>query len=278
MSRATRAVWEHSQLNRRDASFQLLLWIADRASDDGVAWPGRDELARRLGVVDRTIRRCIETAVAAGELELRHARDGRTVYRLILPGLDPVDMGRLERQRIQLLEPFSADTHVQSNGRPRPPQRTPTSSGADTGVRPTRARSSSRTISEPSRGVTPQTPLATLADDRQVESVYGHWRQARGRAAARYDTISAARRDIIEARLAEFTADQLCAAIDAIALDPWPDRERLDDLPTIFRTRESVDRFLDFLDTRSTPSRSNGNGRSARELLELAQTLKEQGR
>lgn len=134
--RARNAVWSSSKL--RHAARELLLAIGDRAHDDGTAWPGRHELIDRLRVTDRHVRRCIDAAIEAGELEQRTARDGRTVFRLRLPGLLPVDVARLAAHRLVLAEPFSeSDIEV----RTLPKRRTPRSAQADAQVRATRARS-----------------------------------------------------------------------------------------------------------------------------------------
>lgn len=85
-----------------------------------------------------------------------------------------------------------------------------------------------------------------------VHRIYEHWRTARGKTSGRYDKLSPTRRQKITARLREFPADELIRAIDAVALDPWPDRPRHDDLTVIFRSREQTERFLELAD---------GNGR-----------------
>jgi hypothetical protein len=63
-----------------------------------------------------------------------------------------------------------------------------------------------------------------------VRQVYAHWRKARGKTNGRYDHLSPGRRKKIEARLREFSADELCRAIDAVDRDPWEDRPLHDDL------------------------------------------------
>lgn len=85
----------------------------------------------------------------------------------------------------------------------------------------------------------------TAGEQAALAAVYDHWRHARGRTSPRYRRISPKRREKIQARLREFTADELIRVIDAVAVDPWPDRARHDDIPVIFRSREQVDRFLE---------------------------------
>lgn len=81
-----------------------------------------------------------------------------------------------------------------------------------------------------------------ISDERRV---YNHWRQQRGRVAARYDRPTPRRIEKIRARLKEFTDEELMRAIDGVAYDPWPDRRLHDDVPVIFRSREQVEKFLD---------------------------------
>lgn len=86
---------------------------------------------------------------------------------------------------------------------------------------------------------------SSAAPTEQVQEIYDYWRTERGKTNRRYDEISAARRRKIVARLREFSADDLRTAIAAVALDPWPDRPRHDDIKIILRDREQVERFLE---------------------------------
>lgn len=80
----------------------------------------------------------------------------------------------------------------------------------------------------------------------QVREVYEHWRRVRRKKRKTYDTISAARYAKIKTRLADgYTVAELKEAIDNVALDPWSERHLHDDLTIIFRSRETLDRFLD---------------------------------
>ncbi len=77
-----------------------------------------------------------------------------------------------------------------------------------------------------------------------VSRVYDHWRKQRGKARGNYEKISSGRRQKIQARLKEFSVEELVDAIDGVAVDPWPDRALHDDLTVIFRSREQVEKFL----------------------------------
>ncbi len=103
------------------------------------------------------------------------------------------------------------------------------------------------------------TPSSISVSTADVQTVYDHWRAARGKSNRRYDKLSDGRRAKIKSRLREFSAAELMRAIDAVALDPWEDRPRYDDLTVLFRSHEQVERFLGFAETSPTGSR-NGNG------------------
>lgn len=84
-----------------------------------------------------------------------------------------------------------------------------------------------------------------LGLERATRDVYDHWRKVRGKTDRRYDRLSPQRRQKIRSRLAEFTADDLKRALTNVALDGWADRAKHDDITTLFKNRESVDRWLD---------------------------------
>lgn len=90
-----------------------------------------------------------------------------------------------------------------------------------------------------------------------VGAVYDHWRTQRSKTSTRYNKISKQRAQKIRSRLKDgFSVVDLKHAIDAVALDPWPDRRKHDDITIIFRSREQVDKFLDLRDgsSRSNPA------------------------
>jgi hypothetical protein len=87
------------------------------------------------------------------------------------------------------------------------------------------------------------TPLTPHGGNPAVREIFEHWQTARHHEGSK---LSDGRRRKIEARLKEFSQADLLRAIDAVALDPWEERRRNDDLTQIFRSTESVDRFLAF--------------------------------
>jgi DNA-binding MarR family transcriptional regulator len=116
----------------------------------------------------------------------------------------------------------------------------------------------------PGVSVSPQEPEVDLEPEvkeekpngfsKKVDRIYNHWRQQRKKTRSTYDKISPTRRQKIQARLEEFSEDELLAVIDAIAKDPWPDRRLHDDLTVVFRSREQVERFLEMSNGRASTS------------------------
>jgi hypothetical protein len=107
------------------------------------------------------------------------------------------------------------------------------------------ARENGRTL-DTSSVLQPHEVQTPASPNGHVQEIYDYWRTERGKTNRRYDRISDARRKKIVARLREFTADDLKQAIAAVALDPWAERPRHDDLTIILRSREQVERFLEF--------------------------------
>jgi hypothetical protein len=79
---------------------------------------------------------------------------------------------------------------------------------------------------------------------QDVRQVYDHWRTQRNRTHGRFRTITPNRRKKITSRLEEFTSEELIRAIDGVALDPWDERPRHDDITIIFRSQEQVEKFI----------------------------------
>lgn len=84
---------------------------------------------------------------------------------------------------------------------------------------------------------------------QRVGRIYAHWRDVRKKTDPRYNRLIDSRRSKIVARLRDgFTEEQLIEALDAVANDPWEERWRHDDIATLFKSAEAVDRFLAFGD------------------------------
>jgi hypothetical protein len=110
--RAREAVRDHSRA--KGAARNILYELADRAKDDGIAWPDQVRLAREANVHVRTVRRQLQKLAAAGEIETRVERGGRRrhAYRLTLPGLDaPNPNPNPERPPWELEEPWNVSGH-----------------------------------------------------------------------------------------------------------------------------------------------------------------------
>lgn len=106
-----------------------------------------------------------------------------------------------------------------------------------------------------------------------VQAVYGYWREQRGRANRRYDRISVKRREKIVTRLRKFSAEDLCRAIDGIALDPWPERPRHDDLTIVLRSDEQVEKFLELAERPDLQRSSHPRGVSPDDVMRIAESM-----
>jgi hypothetical protein len=88
-------------------------------------------------------------------------------------------------------------------------------------------------------------PVVPPGDD-DVRKVFDHWLKARAKPSRTRLTDNRRRR--IKARLKTFSADELTQALDAVALDPWEERARHDDLTQLFRNDEHVEKWLSLKD------------------------------
>lgn len=85
--------------------------LADYADDDGLAWPGRAQLASDTGMSERNVVRCIQTLCADGRLSIEeNAKGGRgrlPVYKIHFPelqkgdNLTPIGEKRVTNARIK---------------------------------------------------------------------------------------------------------------------------------------------------------------------------------
>ncbi len=224
--------WAWKQDLRDTAAKLLLVKLADIANDDGLAWPGRTRLAAETGISERTLVRKTQLLVDADLLEVdRRSRENGSrssnLYRI------KCQVGTLDESKVPTVQ-----------------SKVPNESSKVPSFGTTRTVSS-----EPS--VELLTPSSTSVSTADVQAVYDHWRTARGKSDRRYEKLSDGRRAKIKARLREFPAAELIRAINAVALDPWEDRPRHDDLTVLFRSREQVERFLELADK---PARNGRHG------------------
>jgi DNA-binding MarR family transcriptional regulator len=119
---------------------------------------------------------------------------------------------------------------------------------------------------------TTHTPATVAYEDvkesviEDVKTVYDQWRQARGKTNGRYATISPKRRQKIQARLREFSVADLIRAINAVAFDPWSERDQHDDITVLFKSREAVERWLEMYDNPPRPKARRDGGVTAAEV------------
>lgn len=230
----------------------VMLVLADQAHRDGISWPSQASIGKMSKLSERAVRDGIDMAVGLGELQVRQAQRGRArinVYRVLTGAVGDQDVD-YDRLPFKLVEAFD-DRQI--------PPVVPAAE-SDTDDRQNLPASPSTTDLDP--------VVDPLAD--HVASIYAYWRERRGKTRANYNTISDARRKKIVSRLKEFTVEQLLDAIDGVCNDPWSERRLHDDLTVIFRSREQVDRFLEFAARAPAPARRYGRGVQAAEILEHA--------
>ncbi|WP_263165446.1 helix-turn-helix domain-containing protein [Streptomyces sp. SCSIO ZS0520] len=94
--KVTNWVWSRSE--SRNGARLVMLALADRADDQGRAWPSHDDIAERTRLTPRAVRKCIAELVALGELEVESGGGRHRVnrYRIVpKPGtLDRVSDGK----------------------------------------------------------------------------------------------------------------------------------------------------------------------------------------
>jgi DNA-binding Lrp family transcriptional regulator len=90
------SVW--SSAEAEGSELLLLLALADRAGDDGVTWSPVVELSKKTRLGQRQVLRLLAKLIEDGVLQQRKVQQGRirrSVYRLNVPGLRPVEYDRL---------------------------------------------------------------------------------------------------------------------------------------------------------------------------------------
>lgn len=223
---------------------ERLFWRMLAKSDPWGRLPGSARKIRALCVplVARATEARIEAALTelreAGRISRYRAKDATVIQIVDFEDNQPSDVLGRSGNRYE-------------SKYPDPPTR---SSAESVRATPAESESESETEKKSANALSPE-----------VQKIYDHWRQARGKTHGRYNRISPGRLRKIKARLKEYSADELLACIDAVALDPWPERVRHDDLTVIFRNAEQVDRFLAMAET--PPSR---NGDTASMIAAVA--------
>lgn len=117
-------------------------------------------------------------------------------------------------------------------------------------------------VTEESRG---EKKEANASSSEEVEEIFQHWKNARSKERARFTDT---RKVKVKARLKSFSAIELIRAIDAVALDPWEDRSRHDDLAIILRSDEQVEKFLALADDPAVYSPEERRQRHLEDLRE----------
>lgn len=91
--KAMQWVFEHSRAT--GSARVLMLAIADRANDDGVCWPDKANLAKKVNVTERTIIKLVQQCEELGELSVSlfyRGKERRTANRYIMMALAPAEV------------------------------------------------------------------------------------------------------------------------------------------------------------------------------------------
>ncbi len=241
---ATNAVWRDSR--QRGTARLVLLAIADRADDHGIAWPSIRDLAERTLVTVRHVKRIVSALERDGELRVTAGGGRANTNRYELTALNGDDSVTPERV-----------TPVSETVTSVPERVTLRAEKGDTHVTRTTKERKSNTALVVQPSTFPTTALA-VPTSPEIESVYDHWRTCRHKTRASYERISPKRRQKIQARLSDgFTADELKLAISNVDNEGWDGRDRFDDITYLLRSREQVDRFLEM----DAPRNGNGHHR-----------------
>lgn len=109
----------------------------------------------------------------------------------------------------------------------------------------------------------PKAPRAPKADRADVDTVLGYW--ATELYPKRRPIFDKPRRAIVEARLAHFTPEQLCRAVDGVVLSDWhmgrdpkTEGKSYRDLDVIFRNASQVEKFLELADQQAPQPQAPG--------------------
>lgn len=119
--RCSTIVWDGSPCQGSELLIELAL--ADQASDDGVTWITVERLSKKVRLSDRQVLRSIRELDRLGRIQVRKAQRGRrrqSVYRLVGPGLRPVDYDRLPFTLNRPFDDLPARHMTSSSGREEP--------------------------------------------------------------------------------------------------------------------------------------------------------------
>ncbi len=82
-------------------------------------------------------------------------------------------------------------------------------------------------------------------DDQAVWRIYNEWRTLFDRSHGRYNKLLPERRLKIKARMREFTVDELLTVLRTAAADDWENRARYTDFKHLYRSRSTVEGWLE---------------------------------
>lgn len=233
-------VWSES--TQKLGSLLVLLAIADFADDEGVAYPSVPTLAKKSRLSKRQVNYVLQKLTESGELnvEIGAGPHGANIYRVLTGGANNAGAESAGVQFGTRRGAKSDKRGVQS-----------TTQGGAIYDMPLKEG----TVMEPSC----IEPSKNHAPTGEAGEVFVYWRDIHGHPNARLDDK---RRKVIEARLKQYSTEELKTAIDGCKLSAFHqgqnDRNTIyDDISLICRDASHVDRFIAFAE-----GRANGKGNS----------------
>ncbi len=225
-----------------DGEIVTLHYVATRIfTDCGWFSLSVPEIARHRRKSERQVQRDLHALCDAGYLRSRMPRPGAAAEYSRGPSFETrppetTKPGPTEHP-VTPTSPVTATSPGDTGVTPRHPRHpvTPAAPGGDTGVThhkkiTTRERSDQKKRETPvtptSPGDAPVTPSRSSSPVRlvpklgDVERVHEHWLQTHAKD-ARINPLTPNRKAVIEARLRQFTADDLCTALTGAAKDDW---------------------------------------------------------
>lgn len=262
---ATGWVWKHSPYKGHHAKFLIHLAVADVVNDahGNEFWMSQKGLAEKVGVSRQSVCEWFHDATDRGLVEC--VRDNSTagrpnVYRFLMPkGVSPQVTGGVGK----------SDRGVSA-------QPTGGVGSADTELKGTQKGT------QTSLSLVEEVDESATADDSSFTSsakkVFEKWTEATGKDPKKVK-LNRARQDKIRARLREgYSVDDLCAAVQGIALSAWhtgdnPDGKRYDDITVALRDGAQVEKFRDLYEQGGERGRGSAASRVLAALNSNPSTL-----
>jgi hypothetical protein len=246
--KATVIVWETSPC--RGAAKLVHLAMAHRCNRAGDVDATVPQLAEMTGLDDGYVRRVVKVLTEAGIVAVARESAGRRPrqYRLVAPVAQASPPAIIE-----VVAPGTQANGSRSRGAPL------------MGSKPKTTRE--RRVQD----VAELTLDVPASDGDSIGAIFDAWREATGH---RRSVLSAARRKLIAARLKDYPADVLVAAVRGVVLDEWHVERGYDSIELVLRDCAHVERFAR-LHEKPPPS---GRNRAMTSAMRVRQRMLDQER